>query len=121
MATRPPAYVVVSADPERRRDWARTFDRSVARILECPGPLGACPLARGALRCAVLDEAELALYDLDSTLPSFLATLVRVYAHRSMLFARDTLTPGGRHQPAVKRFAIGRLPDDDACFGDLPR
>lgn len=108
--------VIVSASPERRRDWARPFERDGGRALGCSGPLVHCPLVRDETRCALLDRADLAVYDLDSLTASFLPVLMRAYAHRTLLFARDTLTPGGQHQPSIRRFAAGGR-GRGLCFG----
>lgn len=113
-----PAYVVASADPKRRRDWARTFGGEDGPVTLCSGPLVECPLARGEARCSLLDKSTHALYDLDSITPTFLVTLLRVYPHRTLLFARDALTAGGRHRPAIKRFVVGKR-HRDVCFGGL--
>ncbi len=109
--------VVVSADPARRRDWASVFESGGQRVAVCSGPLIGCPLARGETGCLLLDESDVAVYDLDSVTPTLLPLLVRLYRHRTLLFARDTQTPGGRHRPSIVRLASpsrGR-----ACFGDF--
>ncbi len=109
-------FLVASGEPARRRDWARLFEAEGERVVACSGPLVDCPLARGELRCPLLDAADMALYDLDAVTAEFLPTLLRAYPQRSLLFARDAVSPGGYHQPAIKRFvSAGRT--QGTCFG----
>jgi hypothetical protein len=110
------SVVVTSAVPERRRDWARLFREDGTRVLECSGPLVDCPLLRGESACQLLEDADLALYDLDSVTPAFLPALLRRYASLSVIFARDAFSPGGQHMPSVRRFHFARR-DRGACFG----
>lgn len=110
--------LVVTASLERRRDWARPFEQDGTKAIVCSGPLVDCPLARGETRCALLDRADLAVYDLDSVTASFLPVLMRAYAHRTLLFARDALTPGGRHVPSIRRFSAGGR-GRGLCFGEF--
>lgn len=112
-----PAIIVTSADLARRRDWARVFEEDGVRVAQCSGPLIDCPLARGETRCRLLEESELAVYDIDSLLPTFFPTLLRAYPHRSFLFARDALAAGGRHRPSVRRFVLARGRSGGPCFG----
>lgn len=108
-------YVVVSAEPERRRDWAELLERDGAAVTCCPGPRRRCPLVVGDGGCTLLDGAQVAIYDLDDLTPELLPILLRTYADRSLLFAHDTLAPSGRHQPSVKRFVLGGAPAG-SCF-----
>ena len=110
-------FVVTSADPARRRDWASLFEEDGTRVLQCSGPLIDCPLARGETSCRLLDQADLAVYDLDSVTSTFLPLLRRAYAHRSLLFARDALTPGGQHRPSIRRFVVAGRGRRNVCFG----
>ncbi len=113
-----PAFVVTSALPARRRDWASVFEEDGAEVRVCSGPLANCALLRGETRCPLLDRADLAVYDLDSVTSAFLPVLMRTYPHRSFVFARDTLAAAGRHEPSVERFVLGGR-GRGMCFGAL--
>ena len=112
------SVVVCSAMPERRRDWARILAADGACVVQCSGPLVDCPLVRGETACRLLRAADLAVYDLDSITATFLPTLLRRHPDRTMLFARDSVSPGGQHAPSVRRVHFRRRAAA-ACFGDL--
>lgn len=109
--------VVVSADPERRTRWAGYFESEGARTMRCAGPEVACALARGLLRCPLLDDADGAVYDAAAVTPEFLIGLVRRYPNLNLAFARDTDQPGG--QPIIERVNRRKTSAIDECFGSL--
>lgn len=102
--------VVISADPERREGWARSFETEGARVLRCVGPRVTCALQAGQPRCPLLDEADLAVYDVAAITPAFLLRLVRLYPRLQLGFARDVVDADGGHRPAVERVSRPRDP-----------
>lgn len=93
----------MSADAERREGWARFFEAEGARVIRCVGPLVSCALFAGRARCPLLDEAELAVYDVASLSPTFLLRLLRRSPRPQLGFARDVVDADGRHRPSVER------------------
>lgn len=115
--------VVMSANAGRREAWAKLLERRGQRVLRCAGPLVACSLLRH-LECPLLVDADLALYDLNSTTPSFLARVRRLSPGHPMLFARDVETEDGERRPRVHAVSERRLPAAldlgiEVCFGSL--
>lgn len=93
--------VVVSAWEERRRDWATLAAGEETRVLRCAGPEGFCALMQGRPSCPLLEQADLAIYDVGGVFPLFWTRLHVAHPELAVRFARDELTAEGRHRPRV--------------------
>lgn len=115
--------LVTSADAQRRRAWAHLLERRGQRVLRCAGPLVGCSLLT-RLECPLLQDADIALYDLDSVTPAFLARALRLSPRGPMLFARDVWSDEEGHRPRVHAVSERHLPMGldlgfEVCFGRL--
>lgn len=63
-----PRLLVVSGDRDRRERWARALGADGYSVARCAGPSVTCAILEG-MRCPLLDEADVALYDRESFAP----------------------------------------------------
>lgn len=93
--------VVVSAWNARRRDWGTLAAGDETRVLRCAGPERFCALMEGHPSCPLLEQADLAIYDVSAVMPSFWTRLHTAHPGLAVRFARDELTAEGHHRPRV--------------------
>lgn len=62
MSSRSARVCVVSADPERRADWARSLSPGQFVVSQCTGEVATCPVLAGST-CQLLDRSDVVIYD----------------------------------------------------------
>lgn len=103
--------LVVSADPDRRERWGRVFAEVGYDIASCEGPTASCAILHGR-RCPLLDEADVAVYDRESYVPSIARALGRCSPYRAFVLVAQDDADG--RPTAVRR---GTSSAGIACFG----
>lgn len=91
--------LVVSADRDRREDWAELIEKGGGAPIRCAGPTVSCALLCD-VRCPLHDEAVLALYDRDSVTVEFRRLLEDRPALPRLFVATDGFA-NGRHRPVA--------------------
>ncbi|HET8569992.1 MAG TPA: hypothetical protein VFM93_13510 [Candidatus Limnocylindria bacterium] len=105
--------LVVSSDPDRRERWARDLADVDPDPLRCGGPRVSCALLSGG-DCALLREADLALYDRDDYLPELARRISAGVRCAAVIVAEDGPARSlihGRLAPRGGTFG---------CFGEIP-
>jgi hypothetical protein len=111
---RPRTALVVSADDEIRRDWARYFQSLGMRATRCSGPQSAaCPLLDGTT-CPFHAAADIAIYDRATLTPELTLRIIRAGRSLPIAFAMDRIDPQGHHEPAITAIADDGI---DTCVG----
>lgn len=93
--------VVVTPDVERGADWTEALRGDHREVIWCAGPRQGCPLLSGHVLCELLEQADLAVYDVDGVSVSFLSRLFRAYPELDIRVCRDNCLRDGRHRPTM--------------------
>lgn len=97
----PDRVVVVSGDGARRRGWAEALEAEGISVIRCVGQRVTCALVEGQREtCPLIDEAGVAVYDVDVLSPRFVTRLSKAHPRARIVYAVDD-PAGGRHRPRL--------------------
>jgi hypothetical protein len=93
----------MSADRERRGDWAKFFEEQGMRAIRCAGPQVTSCALEVATSCPLHQEADLIFYDEESITPRLEEQLDLMPLGTPIAYARSMREPSGRQYPVTVR------------------
>ena len=114
MSENGPRLLVVSGDADRRERWARALAETGYDVARCVGPGVSCAIVQG-VRCPLLAEADIAVYDRDAFIPRIARVLGATHEHRALVLVAEDDELG---RPATLR-RVGSSTSTVGCFGSL--
>jgi hypothetical protein len=93
----------MSADADRRAQWAKFFEEQGMRTIRCAGPeVTTCALEIAA-RCPLHQDADLIFYDEESVTPRLEEQLDMIPLTTPVAYASTMRTRDGRLYPVTER------------------
>jgi hypothetical protein len=107
---RPMSVLVMSADAERRGEWARFFEDQGMRTIRCAGPEATSCALETSNRCPLHEEADLIFYDHLSVTRALEEQLDLIPLPTLIAYASSMHSPGGGQYPVTERLRSAARP-----------